>query len=42
MGNLYEQEFMEAWNSQAFIDLREAHLKRDVSGTICEQCVAYS
>jgi hypothetical protein len=33
---------MEAWNSQPFVKLREAHLKKDVKGTVCEACVAYS
>jgi hypothetical protein len=42
MGNLAEQSFMEAWNSAEFVKLREAHLRRDVRGTICENCIAYS
>ena len=42
MGDLTKQSFMEAWNSDAFVSLRAAHLKRDVSGTVCEQCIAYS
>jgi radical SAM protein with 4Fe4S-binding SPASM domain len=42
MGNLAEQSFMEAWNSTEFVKLREAHLRRDVRGTICENCIAYS
>jgi MoaA/NifB/PqqE/SkfB family radical SAM enzyme len=42
MGDLAQQSFMEAWNSPDFVKLREAHLRKDVSGTICEQCVAYS
>lgn len=41
MGDLYEQSFMEAWNSEKFVALREAHLKKDVTGTVCEKCVAY-
>jgi hypothetical protein len=41
MGDLTKQPFMEAWNSPRFVALREAHLKRDVSGTVCENCVAY-
>jgi MoaA/NifB/PqqE/SkfB family radical SAM enzyme len=41
MGDLTQQSFMEAWNSPDFVALREAHLRKDVSGTICEQCVAY-
>jgi MoaA/NifB/PqqE/SkfB family radical SAM enzyme len=41
MGDLNKQSFMEAWNSGPFVKLREAHLKRDVSGTVCERCLAY-
>ena len=41
MGDLNVQSFMEAWNSEKFQRLRAAHLKKDVSGTVCEQCVAY-
>jgi hypothetical protein len=32
---------MQGWNSEPFMALRRAHLKKDVSGTICESCVAY-
>jgi MoaA/NifB/PqqE/SkfB family radical SAM enzyme len=42
MGDLVEQPFMEAWNSPTFVELREAHLRKDVRGTICEKCIAYS
>ena len=41
MGDLTKQSFMDAWNSEKFQELRAAHLRRDVSGTICEKCVAY-
>jgi MoaA/NifB/PqqE/SkfB family radical SAM enzyme len=41
MANLNDVPFMDGWNSQAFQDLRAAHLKKDVKGTICESCVAY-
>lgn len=41
MGDLREQSFMEAWNSPQFVALREAHLAGDVTGTVCERCVAY-
>jgi MoaA/NifB/PqqE/SkfB family radical SAM enzyme len=41
MGDLNNQSFMEAWNSEPFVKLREAHLRRDVRGTVCEKCVAY-
>jgi len=42
MGDLTKVSFMEAWNSDKFRELRRAHLARDVSGTICEDCVAYA
>jgi MoaA/NifB/PqqE/SkfB family radical SAM enzyme len=41
MADLAKVSFMEGWNSPAFVALREAHLRKDVSGTICEDCVAY-
>jgi hypothetical protein len=41
MADLNEVSFMEGWNSNLFTSLREAHLRKDVTGTICEQCVAY-
>jgi MoaA/NifB/PqqE/SkfB family radical SAM enzyme len=42
MADLNEVEFMTGWNSNEFQTLREAHLRKDVSGTICESCVAYT
>lgn len=42
MGDLTKVPFMEAWNSASFVHLREAHLRRDVRGTVCEDCIAYS
>jgi MoaA/NifB/PqqE/SkfB family radical SAM enzyme len=42
MADLNKVPFMEGWNSPAFVELRRAHLKKDVTGTICESCVAYS
>lgn len=41
MGDLTKQSFTEAWNSPEFVALRAAHLARDVTGTVCEDCVAY-
>jgi hypothetical protein len=32
---------MEAWNSERFVKLRAAHIRKDVTGTVCEKCVAY-
>lgn len=42
MGDLNKQSFMEAWGSPEFVKLREAHLRKDVTGTPCEECVAYA
>ena len=41
MGDLNEVSFLDAWNSPEFVRLRQAHLRRDVRGTVCENCVAY-
>jgi MoaA/NifB/PqqE/SkfB family radical SAM enzyme len=41
VGDLNKQTFMEAWNSPEFVRIREAHLKKDVTGTVCQDCVAY-
>lgn len=40
MGDLNKETFMEAWNSPAFQELRKSHLKRNVTGTKCENCIA--
>lgn len=42
MGDLKKTPFIEAWNSHAFQMLRAAHLKKDVTGTACEKCVAWN
>jgi len=42
MGDLNLQSFMDAWNSESFVRLREAHLRKDVRGTVCENCLAYA
>ena len=41
MGDLNHESFMQAWHSATFQHLRAAHLRKDVKGTVCEQCVAY-
>ncbi len=41
MGDLNRQSFMDAWNSESFQTLRAAHLRKNVSGTVCERCIAY-
>jgi radical SAM protein with 4Fe4S-binding SPASM domain len=42
MGDLNKVDFMEAWHSNKFQDLRSHHLRGDVKGTACENCAAYS
>jgi radical SAM protein with 4Fe4S-binding SPASM domain len=40
VGNLKTTTFMDAWNCQEAQDLREAHIKKNVTGTACEKCCA--
>jgi MoaA/NifB/PqqE/SkfB family radical SAM enzyme len=40
MGDLKKQSFMDAWQSEPFRALREAHLAGDVSETVCGPCIA--
>ena len=42
MGDLTRQSFMDAWNAPEFVKLRQAHLNKDVRGTACENCIAYT
>lgn len=42
MGDLKKVPFMEAWHSAPFRALRAANLRKDVTGTACEHCIAYS
>jgi len=39
MADLNDKSFMDGWNSEEFQNLRKAHLKGDVHGTACEQCI---
>ena len=41
MADLTQQAFLDGWSGEPFRKLREAHLRCDVAGTICEECVAY-
>jgi MoaA/NifB/PqqE/SkfB family radical SAM enzyme len=41
MGDLTKVSFMDAWNSEPFVRLRQAHLTKNVKGTVCENCIAY-
>ena len=38
-GDLNKMSFMEAWNSQAAQEIRQANLNLDVRGTACDRCV---
>jgi MoaA/NifB/PqqE/SkfB family radical SAM enzyme len=40
MGDLARTAFMNAWHSAKFRELRAAHLRGVVAGTVCEQCVS--
>ena len=42
MADLTKVSFEEGWNCEKFVKLREAHLRKDVSETICKDCIAYS
>lgn len=42
MGDLTEMSFMDAWASANFQALRQANLNKDVTGTACEECIAYT
>jgi radical SAM protein with 4Fe4S-binding SPASM domain len=41
MGDLHTTPFRDAWRSAKFQALRRANLAEDVTGTICEKCIAY-
>lgn len=41
VGNLRNQSWMEVWNCTKFQEVRKRHLQKDITGTICEECVAY-
>lgn len=40
MADLNEVSFEVGWNSVRFQQLREAHLRKDVTGTPCQSCIA--
>jgi MoaA/NifB/PqqE/SkfB family radical SAM enzyme len=40
MGDLTQISFMDAWHSPKFRQLRAAHLRGDVAGTVCGECVS--
>jgi MoaA/NifB/PqqE/SkfB family radical SAM enzyme len=42
MGDLRKMSLMEAWHSDKYVALRKRHLSKDVTGCICESCVAFA
>lgn len=42
VGDLRQDHFMDVWHSEAFKTVRAAHLGGDVTGTVCQECVAYA
>lgn len=41
MGDLNKESFVSIWHSEKFANLREKHLLKDVSGSVCEHCIAF-
>lgn len=41
VADLNKVSFMEGWHSASFRDLRKAHIRKDVKGTVCEDCALY-
>ena len=41
VADLNKVSFMDGWHSATFQDLRAAHLRKDVRGTVCEDCALY-
>jgi MoaA/NifB/PqqE/SkfB family radical SAM enzyme len=39
-GDLNKMSFMQAWNSKEAQSLRDANLRKNVTGTACEKCIA--
>lgn len=39
MADLKQVSFVDGWNSQAYQELRRAHLSGNVRGTACEECI---
>jgi hypothetical protein len=38
MADLAREPFLEGWHSERFARLRDAHLRRDVACTACDEC----
>ena len=42
MGDLNQKSFMEVWHSEELVNLRKKHLLENVSGSVCEHCIAFA
>lgn len=42
MGDLKTMSLLEAWESPAFVALRQRHLQKQADGTPCGECIAYA
>ena len=41
VADLNKVSFMSGWHSATFRELRKAHIRKDVRGTVCEDCALY-
>lgn len=41
VGNLHGDTWMNIWHGEKFREIRRHHLRKDVTGTVCETCAAY-
>ena len=41
VGDLKTDSWMDIWHNDTFATVRQAHLTKDLSGTVCEECEAY-
>jgi MoaA/NifB/PqqE/SkfB family radical SAM enzyme len=41
VADLNKVSFMDGWHSATFRELRKAHINKDVTGTVCEDCALY-
>ena len=42
VGDLKTTSLKAVWHSEKFVSLRQAHLAKNICGTPCEQCIAYT
>lgn len=41
VGDLNTDGWMDIWNNDDFQRIRQAHLEKNLAGTVCEKCIAY-